>query len=294
MTFSNYQRQVARVHTAAHNVVSHRKHLQRFSQFFICSTAHVSCILPPSSTYFNVFCRLSTSVSIHQAFVWTSTMSYKRKFTDNVVMQVSNVPSAPEVARSKSRPVQGYPGCFWYLEMHTKHESYMAVAVIHVSKTPISGSFRLVCKSDVKTPIVDFTKTKEFRVDMSIGAYSTTVSVTCEATYSFESPLVVEGWFMRPYELMDDSSRWNSEFVVGDERVKVHRGFLMSISPVFEAMFSASTKETETGKVEITDMDATTVKNAIDFCLGHDVQEKTLEEFLGMHQFVDKYAIYPH
>uniref|UniRef100_A0A7E4UNH4 ORF8 n=1 Tax=Panagrellus redivivus TaxID=6233 RepID=A0A7E4UNH4_PANRE len=118
--------------------------------------------------------------------------------------------ASPEISRIKKRPIVCYPDGYWFLEFE-KQNAVSGILTIYVSgcKGPLGGSFKITYSNVVKTVTVDFAFTKIHSIVIRTG-----YTVTCEAVFSFESPLVVEGWFMRPYELMDDSSRWNSELVV--------------------------------------------------------------------------------
>uniref|UniRef100_A0A7E4VKN1 BTB domain-containing protein n=1 Tax=Panagrellus redivivus TaxID=6233 RepID=A0A7E4VKN1_PANRE len=83
----------------------------------------------------------------------------------------------------------------------------------------------------------------------------------------------------------------NAELVVEEKSIKVHRGFLTSISPVFSAMFSQPTTEAKTGKVVITDMTYNTVKLSLDFCAGKHLSTKSPVDWVGVYTFADKYDI---
>uniref|UniRef100_A0A7E4V3B8 BACK domain-containing protein n=1 Tax=Panagrellus redivivus TaxID=6233 RepID=A0A7E4V3B8_PANRE len=56
-------------------------------------------------------------------------------------------------------------------------------------------------------------------------------------------------------------------------------------------MFTHDTEEKRTGIVKVTDLDFTTVKNAVDFCYGLSLTDKTTAELLNVHAFGDKYDI---
>uniref|UniRef100_A0A7E4UUB5 BTB domain-containing protein n=1 Tax=Panagrellus redivivus TaxID=6233 RepID=A0A7E4UUB5_PANRE len=73
-------------------------------------------------------------------------------------------------------------------------------------------------------------------------------------------------------------------------KIKVHRHFLALISPVFNAMLTNDTKENRLGKSEIEDFDYDTVKLAIDFCYGRQV-DLPIEIAIGVLRFADKYDI---
>uniref|UniRef100_A0A7E4W5G3 BTB domain-containing protein n=1 Tax=Panagrellus redivivus TaxID=6233 RepID=A0A7E4W5G3_PANRE len=79
-------------------------------------------------------------------------------------------------------------------------------------------------------------------------------------------------------------------FLVDEERIDAHLHFLKLISPVFYAMFTHDTKEAASNEVTITDFDADTVRNAIDYCYGKHVCLQ-LADILGVLRFADKYDI---
>uniref|UniRef100_A0A7E4W9Q6 BTB domain-containing protein n=1 Tax=Panagrellus redivivus TaxID=6233 RepID=A0A7E4W9Q6_PANRE len=78
---------------------------------------------------------------------------------------------------------------------------------------------------------------------------------------------------------------------VGENDIKVNRGFLSMISTVFHAMFSRNTAETQTGTVEITDFTANTVNSALEYIYGLPFENKTSVEVTDMLRFYDKYDI---
>uniref|UniRef100_A0A7E4V4Q6 BTB domain-containing protein n=1 Tax=Panagrellus redivivus TaxID=6233 RepID=A0A7E4V4Q6_PANRE len=95
------------------------------------------------------------------------------------------------------------------------------------------------------------------------------------------------------FDVMGDCQNVNSdaEFKVGYVSIPFHRGYFAMLSPVFYAMFNHETEEKRTGIVEIKDMDFTTVHNAVNFCYGHVLEDKTTFELLNVLAFGDKYDI---
>uniref|UniRef100_A0A7E4UMW2 BTB domain-containing protein n=1 Tax=Panagrellus redivivus TaxID=6233 RepID=A0A7E4UMW2_PANRE len=81
------------------------------------------------------------------------------------------------------------------------------------------------------------------------------------------------------------------EIVVGDRKLKAHKGFLSMISPVFNAMFTHTTKEAQTGVVTIKDFDHATVKAAIDLLYGQPFEPQSIQDVIGILRFAEKYII---
>uniref|UniRef100_A0A7E4V529 BTB domain-containing protein n=1 Tax=Panagrellus redivivus TaxID=6233 RepID=A0A7E4V529_PANRE len=80
-------------------------------------------------------------------------------------------------------------------------------------------------------------------------------------------------------------------FAVDGDKVPAHRGFLAMMSPVFQAMFTHDTKESQTGVIEITDFDLATVTNAMNLCYGNDTGPKSVLDAISISRFADKYDI---
>uniref|UniRef100_A0A7E4VQ15 BTB domain-containing protein n=1 Tax=Panagrellus redivivus TaxID=6233 RepID=A0A7E4VQ15_PANRE len=114
---------------------------------------------------------------------------------------------------------------------------------------------------------------------------------TCTAVFKPKS--VLTG--LTIHELIDESKAHclDAKIVIGTEEIKVHRGFLSMISPVFTAMFKPETQESQTGVVNITDFSFSTVKNALEYCYGVDLNVGTVAEVVSMLRFYDKYDIQP-
>uniref|UniRef100_A0A7E4VRQ4 BTB domain-containing protein n=1 Tax=Panagrellus redivivus TaxID=6233 RepID=A0A7E4VRQ4_PANRE len=81
------------------------------------------------------------------------------------------------------------------------------------------------------------------------------------------------------------------ELVVGDWTVKVQKQLLTLISPVFHAMFMHDIAETRSGQLAIKDFDFKVVKAAVDFCYGRELTDRSIETFVGVLRFGDKYDI---
>uniref|UniRef100_A0A7E4URT0 BTB domain-containing protein n=1 Tax=Panagrellus redivivus TaxID=6233 RepID=A0A7E4URT0_PANRE len=88
-----------------------------------------------------------------------------------------------------------------------------------------------------------------------------------------------------------DSVPTDFEFMVGSDQLSVHKNFLSLISPVFNAMFAHDTLEFQTGKVIITDFDFTTVKTAIGFCYGRELRIISVETYVDVLRFAEKYLM---
>uniref|UniRef100_A0A7E4VNH1 BTB domain-containing protein n=1 Tax=Panagrellus redivivus TaxID=6233 RepID=A0A7E4VNH1_PANRE len=92
------------------------------------------------------------------------------------------------------------------------------------------------------------------------------------------------------FELVADSQQ-DVDFRLVDGDIKVHRGFLSVISPVFRAMFTHDSKEAKSGVIEVSDFKLTTVKNVINFCYGQDTGVSSSPDVIDMLHFADKYDI---
>uniref|UniRef100_A0A7E4VM17 BTB domain-containing protein n=1 Tax=Panagrellus redivivus TaxID=6233 RepID=A0A7E4VM17_PANRE len=79
--------------------------------------------------------------------------------------------------------------------------------------------------------------------------------------------------------------------LVEDEELQMNKAILMSVSPVFNAMFNHDTQEARSGCVKIDDFSYDTVDNVIDFILGSTSRKLTASEIIDMLKFADKYDI---
>uniref|UniRef100_A0A7E4URC1 BTB domain-containing protein n=1 Tax=Panagrellus redivivus TaxID=6233 RepID=A0A7E4URC1_PANRE len=118
------------------------------------------------------------------------------------------------------------------------------------------------------------------------------LTITCTATFE---PMKTKLDPLMVHELIDKtkSHSSNATIVVDTDEIKIHRGFLSMLSPVFTAMFSPETKESKTGIVNIKDFPVTTVQNAINYCYGVDLGRISAADVVEMLQFYDKYDMQP-
>uniref|UniRef100_A0A7E4UPF5 BTB domain-containing protein n=1 Tax=Panagrellus redivivus TaxID=6233 RepID=A0A7E4UPF5_PANRE len=81
------------------------------------------------------------------------------------------------------------------------------------------------------------------------------------------------------------------DLVVDSNQVPAHKNFLSLISPVFEAMLSHDTAESKSNRMVITDFSFDTVKTAVDFCYGRELEDLSLGTAVNILRFCDKYFI---
>uniref|UniRef100_A0A7E4UQC3 BTB domain-containing protein n=2 Tax=Panagrellus redivivus TaxID=6233 RepID=A0A7E4UQC3_PANRE len=94
----------------------------------------------------------------------------------------------------------------------------------------------------------------------------------------------------RVYQLFRHESP-DFELVVDSNRVPAHKNFLSLISPVFKAMLSSDIAESKPNEVKITDFSFDTVKAAIDFCYGRELEDLSLGTAVNILRFCHKYSI---
>uniref|UniRef100_A0A7E4VCP3 BTB domain-containing protein n=1 Tax=Panagrellus redivivus TaxID=6233 RepID=A0A7E4VCP3_PANRE len=103
------------------------------------------------------------------------------------------------------------------------------------------------------------------------------LSITCEANFTFAVPFI---YYAPRVAIYGDHVPTDFELVIGSNRVQAH---------VFHAMLSLDTIESKSGKVEITDFDFETVNAAIDLCYGAELGTLSIEIYIGVLRFADKY-----
>uniref|UniRef100_A0A7E4ZWT8 BTB domain-containing protein n=1 Tax=Panagrellus redivivus TaxID=6233 RepID=A0A7E4ZWT8_PANRE len=145
-------------------------------------------------------------------------------------------------------------------------------------------SLNWIANSNVEVP-----RTMLFSyTDLEIGAFN----LKCEVVFYFygadELQLALSGKDLVGLRQDVDT---DAEIKVEEETIKVHRGFLSTISPVFHAMFKPDTAESKSGIVVIKDLEAAAVVNGIDFCYGHQLTEKSANEIMNVFKFVHKYEV---
>jgi hypothetical protein len=90
---------------------------------------------------------------------------------------------------------------------------------------------------------------------------------------------------------LDDESTSESTIVVGNERIAVHKFFLILHSPVFKAMFESGMKESTSNELMITDFPCEVV-NTFLICV-YDPSVFEVEKPKDVYAMVAKYAVDP-
>uniref|UniRef100_A0A7E4V195 BTB domain-containing protein n=1 Tax=Panagrellus redivivus TaxID=6233 RepID=A0A7E4V195_PANRE len=92
-----------------------------------------------------------------------------------------------------------------------------------------------------------------------------------------------------PFEFVENSDHDSSDadFFVDGQLIKVHRGYMAMVSPMFQAMFANS----EIGIITISDFTYETVKMAVDFLYGQQIVDKTVSEVIDVLRFMKKFTI---
>uniref|UniRef100_A0A7E4ZZZ6 BTB domain-containing protein n=1 Tax=Panagrellus redivivus TaxID=6233 RepID=A0A7E4ZZZ6_PANRE len=114
------------------------------------------------------------------------------------------------------------------------------------------------------------------------------LAIICEVAFDISVPF---SFLATPTVRLSDHVPTDFELVVGLDRVKVHKGYISLISPVFHAMLSHDTAEAKSGKVDIKDFDFETVKAAINFCYGREPENLCVDTIVGILRFADKYDV---
>uniref|UniRef100_A0A7E4VR92 BTB domain-containing protein n=1 Tax=Panagrellus redivivus TaxID=6233 RepID=A0A7E4VR92_PANRE len=142
----------------------------------------------------------------------------------------------------------------------------------------VSGSYVYIGQSAIKPLCKDGKCTLTVTVKHQSGISVKTVAASCIQ--------------LQTHEIIGNAKdSTDAKIVVGRKTIKIHRGFLSTISPVFKAMFAHNTKESNDGIVNIRDMDAAVVKESIDLLYGRSVELKTIPQAIGILQFFEKYLI---
>uniref|UniRef100_A0A7E4W9L8 BTB domain-containing protein n=1 Tax=Panagrellus redivivus TaxID=6233 RepID=A0A7E4W9L8_PANRE len=117
-------------------------------------------------------------------------------------------------------------------------------------------------------------------------------TITCNATFLPGGTKTVDPTTIHEFIGLD-SGFFDATIKVEEREIKVNRGFLSMISPVFGAMFHHNTEESKTGIINITDFTHKTVKNVLDYCYGVNTTHNTPATVIDMIRFCDKYIIKP-
>uniref|UniRef100_A0A7E4WB24 BTB domain-containing protein n=1 Tax=Panagrellus redivivus TaxID=6233 RepID=A0A7E4WB24_PANRE len=83
----------------------------------------------------------------------------------------------------------------------------------------------------------------------------------------------------------------NFTLMVENQLLETHKQLLSFVSPIFNAMFQNSTVESMVNLVYVCGFIPSTVKAAVDFMYGHEMENPTLEKILEVLRFADKYKI---
>uniref|UniRef100_A0A7E4UNH1 BTB domain-containing protein n=1 Tax=Panagrellus redivivus TaxID=6233 RepID=A0A7E4UNH1_PANRE len=205
------------------------------------------------------------------------------------------------VKASEPREVPGFDGLFWTLRVYPngrdeKQLKKFCDVFLHISGGPIRVKATVILDETKKTldaifqaedelGFPDFCLTSHLRLLPGENQFNCIVA--------FESVSDPALWVPRPYEFVDEAkdNTWDTEFIVGDSRIKVHRGFLSMTSSVFDAEFNNTNGKENTNTVSITDFPFEAVKNSVDYIYGHDLGAKTPAEIVDVLRFVRKYSI---
>uniref|UniRef100_A0A7E4UV79 BTB domain-containing protein n=1 Tax=Panagrellus redivivus TaxID=6233 RepID=A0A7E4UV79_PANRE len=113
------------------------------------------------------------------------------------------------------------------------------------------------------------------------------LTITCKVEFEVMEPVISVPRVCQLFEHVPT----DVELVIGSDRVPVHKNFITMISPVFQAMITHNTTESESGEIEITEFDFATVKAAIDICYGRESPKMPIEAVIGILCFCDRYVI---
>uniref|UniRef100_A0A7E4W2T4 BTB domain-containing protein n=1 Tax=Panagrellus redivivus TaxID=6233 RepID=A0A7E4W2T4_PANRE len=204
------------------------------------------------------------------------------------------------VSNSPMKDVEGIPGLQWSFHYYPQGRQKNGVSEFTIricgGSAKIQATFESEEYDEKQNFLHVFNNGEEHGCpcDISPDGYNVSIYGHIKCTATFE-PAVTKLRSPRPFELVDNSKPhcYNAEIVVGQNRLKVHRGFLSMISPVFHAAFTHKTKEAETGILEIKDFNIKTVRNAIDYLYGKEVKTQSAVEIVDILRFVDKYNIEP-
>ena len=91
--------------------------------------------------------------------------------------------------------------------------------------------------------------------------------------------------------LLQSSAFADVKFQVQGEEIPAHKSILVSRSTYFDKMFNAGMQESESGRVEITDLEPTTFKAVLRYLYGSVLEEKEFEPLAKLIAAADKYGI---
>ena len=92
-------------------------------------------------------------------------------------------------------------------------------------------------------------------------------------------------------DLLQSSAFADVKFQVQGEEIPAHKSILVSRSTYFDKMFNAGMQESESGRVEITDVEPTTFKAVLRYLYGSVLEEKEFEPLAKLIAAADKYGI---
>uniref|UniRef100_A0A7E4WA36 BTB domain-containing protein n=1 Tax=Panagrellus redivivus TaxID=6233 RepID=A0A7E4WA36_PANRE len=200
---------------------------------------------------------------------------------------------------SVTRDVPDAPGLKWSLYAYPRGVIDDMDLDVYISV--VGGRATVIGQIQIVDYRVDEKMTKNFKFDfvndqkqgfvalMPSGCESV-FDVTCIATFLIQPAVVAP---LKVHEMIDSANPncFDATIKVGKSEIKVNRGFMSLASPVFCAMFGSDTKESQTGIVNIVDFTHETVKNALDYCYGRNVEHIPMVAIIDMLRFYDKYDI---
>uniref|UniRef100_A0A7E5A0U3 BTB domain-containing protein n=1 Tax=Panagrellus redivivus TaxID=6233 RepID=A0A7E5A0U3_PANRE len=186
--------------------------------------------------------------------------------------------------------IQWYPGGFTkthkgylslYLFVNKSVKSRYSFAV-HGSSLKESGShdFNNQLTGQGNPKFVSHEKLRNF-------SHQGKLKIICAVEFDIVMKVVQQP--IRIFQCCDDAADF--ELIVELRRLPVHKNFLTLISPVFCAMLAHDTRESRKGETIIPDFSYDTVKAAIDFCYGRELENLPVNKCVGILRFADKYDI---
>uniref|UniRef100_A0A7E4WD69 BTB domain-containing protein n=1 Tax=Panagrellus redivivus TaxID=6233 RepID=A0A7E4WD69_PANRE len=125
------------------------------------------------------------------------------------------------------------------------------------------------------------------------GRITFNITATCVIPFCHKTDATNAKLQLQPFEIVEKCDDLYDLKIVTekDNFILAHKGFLLTMSPVFNAMFTHNTKESQTGVIEIKDFDHATVKSAINLLYGHLLEPKSIQDVVGVLRFAEKYII---
>uniref|UniRef100_A0A7E4V640 BTB domain-containing protein n=1 Tax=Panagrellus redivivus TaxID=6233 RepID=A0A7E4V640_PANRE len=186
---------------------------------------------------------------------------------------------------SEKQNIEGLEGAQWWLTFQRCSTVYASIH-LHVSKYVDKASGKIVCCGQTKA--FDVSEVDGNRCIVDDMYFSEGYRVECTVRFEGVCDAIKVPTFN---DTIENALHYppDTDIVVGESSLKVHRHFLRTISPVFNACFANDSKEAQTGVLKIDDFKFGSVKNAIDYCHGRDVPNLSVEEAIDVLRFADKY-----